>query len=92
MPATAQQTETLIARRAFLRGAGAMGVGTLAFNHLLSREAAAITSAIHANKCSASGIILVSAERLRCGTGYRGRHSATGLRVVVKRVISTRSG
>ena len=44
MPATAQQTETLIARRAFLRGAGAMGVGTLAFNHLLSREAAAITS------------------------------------------------
>jgi hypothetical protein len=38
------ETETLVARRAFLRGAGAMGVGTLAFNQLLSRESAAITS------------------------------------------------
>ena len=28
----------------------------------------------------------------RCGTGYRERHSATGLRVVVKRIISTRGG
>jgi hypothetical protein len=27
----------------------------------------------------------------RCGTGYRERHPATGLRVVVKTVISTRS-
>ena len=34
-------TETLIARRAFLRGAGAMGVGTLAFNQLLSSDSAA---------------------------------------------------
>ena len=28
----------------------------------------------------------------RCGTGYRERHSATGLRVVVKRVIPTQGG
>ena len=28
----------------------------------------------------------------RCGTGYRERHSATGLKVAVKRVISTRGG
>jgi hypothetical protein len=28
----------------------------------------------------------------RCGTGYRERHSATGLRVVVKRVISIQGG
>ncbi len=34
-------TRTLLARRAFLRGAGAMGVGGLAVNHLLSREAGA---------------------------------------------------
>jgi hypothetical protein len=28
----------------------------------------------------------------RCGTGYRERHSATGLKVVIKRVTSTQSG
>jgi hypothetical protein len=28
----------------------------------------------------------------RCGTGYRERHSATGLNVVVRRVISTWGG
>jgi hypothetical protein len=27
-----------------------------------------------------------------CGTGYRERHSATGLRVVVKKFTSTRGG
>ncbi|MFT5108753.1 MAG: hypothetical protein ACI9UA_004397 [Pseudoalteromonas tetraodonis] len=37
-------TETLIARRAFLRGAGGMGVGSLAFNQLLSCDASAITT------------------------------------------------
>ncbi|MGI9241181.1 MAG: DUF1501 domain-containing protein [Verrucomicrobiales bacterium] len=43
-PASLQrETETLVARRAFLRGAGAMGVGTLAFNQLLARESAAVS-------------------------------------------------
>jgi hypothetical protein len=28
----------------------------------------------------------------RCGTGYRERHSAAELRIVVKRVISARGG
>jgi len=37
-------SETLVARRAFLRGAGAMGVGTLAFNQLLARDVAAGTT------------------------------------------------
>ena len=36
-----KEARTRIARRAFLRGGGAMGVGTLAFNHLLDGESAA---------------------------------------------------
>ena len=43
MPAQ-PDTQTLVARRAFLRGSGAMGVGTLAFNQLLSGESHAATS------------------------------------------------
>ena len=38
------------------------------------------------NKGRSSGLTM------RCGTGYRERNSATGLKVVVKVIISTRSG
>jgi len=34
----------------------------------------------------------IFSERQMCGTGYRERHSATGLRVVVKKFTSTRGG
>ena len=34
----------------------------------------------------------ISSTTSRCGTGYRQRHSATRLKVVIKRVISTRGG
>ncbi len=43
-PEPQPSTETLIARRAFLRGAGALGVGTLAFNQLLSRDATGVST------------------------------------------------
>ena len=36
-----KEATTKIARRAFLRGCGAMGVGTLAFNQLLAGESVA---------------------------------------------------
>ena len=35
---------------------------------------------------------LIAADRPRCGTGYRERRHATGLKVEVNRIISTRGG
>jgi hypothetical protein len=53
-------------------------------------KARATTPAEESNTSMVEGIIFT--RTLRCGTGYRQRHSATVSRVVVTRIILTRSG